>query len=372
MKKLLFLVMICFIPLIVGAQSLSVEVHDGDNNSLSTFNLQDGSVSFSSSGMVFNNSGRELSGVDSYGFSPDLSVAGILSQKSGTQKVTILNGAGTMLTEYEVIDYSPTDPSLQIFPLNTGGALVRDNIVSFNLYDSFGNNSTTISSGGQSSGGQVISEVAMDSEGRTIIVFTPQVKNNGSRGSRAGRIDLNRKLDSIYFSRDRLIKDLQVSGDGQFVVIITEKEGTDDQVLILDKYGNQINKMESSENLKSASISADAEYITVYSEGRAAVYEMLSGKRLGSTSFGSSLILAHYFTEDEILLALSGDMSQNDKGASNLEFHAIHLGKRAVERQEFSGTVGFNPALKYYFERVAPGRYQLKGANKLLEISAQF
>lgn len=372
MKKLLFLVIICFVPFSVGAQSLSIDVVDGDANSLSTFNLEDGSVRISSSKIVFNSSGKEFSRVDSYGFSPDLSVAGFLVPESASKKAAIFDHTGTALTGYEIIDYSPTDPSLQVYPLNTGGALIRDNIVSFNLYDSFGNTGTTISSGGQSSGGQVISEVAMDSGGRTIIIYTPQIKNNGSTGSRAGRIDLNGKLASIFYSQDRSIKDLQVSGDGQFVMIITGKEGTDDQVLILDKYGNQVNKMTSSEDLKSISLSADADYITVYSAGRAAVYETLSGERLGSTSFGSSLILAHYFADDEILLALSGDMSRTGKVASNLEFHAIHLGKRMVERQDFSSSIGFNPTLKYYFKRVSEGRYQLKGANKLVEISAQF
>ena len=372
MKKLLFTIVICSFPLVVISQSLSIEVKKGSNNSLSTFILGDGSVTMNAASISFSETNNELRGIASYGVSADLSLVGTLSEVEGKKQATILSDTGTMLTEYEVSDFSASDPSLQVYPLNNGGVLIRDNIVSFNLYNPFGKTGVTASGGGQSSGGQVISEVAKSSAGNTIIVYTPQIKNGGSRGSNAGRLSLNGQLESIYSSGDRTIKDLQVSADGQFVSIITAKPGIDDEILVLDKYGNQISKMESSENLKSTSLSASSEHVTIYSAGRAAVYNMISGERIGSTSFGSSLIKAQYFSDDQILVALSGSLSGDGKVANNLEFHAIHFEKRQVERKEYRGSIGFNPMIDYHFRSVGSGKYHFTGANKLIEISAQF
>ena len=360
------------LPVLLKAQSLSIDIVEGSSNNLNTFSIENGSVEIGSNAIVFNNSGKEFSDLFSYGISADLSLMGILPIGDDKNTVGILSDGGDILSEYKVPDFSLDDPSLQIYTLNNGAVLMRDNIVSFSRFDPFGKTGITISGKAKSSDSQVIPQVAISPKGNTTIIYTRQIKNGGFIGSNVGRLVAGGGLKAIYSSQERIIKDLQISDDGQFVTIVTAKEGTDDEVLILDKYGNQINQIESSQDLTSTSLSKSAEFITISSESRAAVYDTISGERLGSTSFGAFLLQAKYFPEDEILLALSGNMSSNGSSASNIEFHAIHLGKREVERQEFGSSLGFNASLGFYFERISSSRYQLKGANKVIEVSAQF
>jgi len=371
--RFLSVILYFLLPVIAAGQSLTIEVSDNtQSHTLNEFNLGGEKIDLGDSAIYFSKTSRNITDIDSYGISPDLSLLGILTSQAGQHRAVIFSREGDTLLSYSVSDYdSSQDPSLGIFPLNNGSVLLRDNIVVHKLYDNFGKQETTVSNSSQTSGGQVVSDVEIDTKGYSIVIYTRQIKHENSRGSKVQLLNREGSLETVFMSRKRTIKDLQISERGQFITLVTEGDGPN-EVLILDRYGNRLNKISDLQNAKSAVLTEGIECVTVFSQNRAVVYDSVTGERKGSTSFGSELITVRYFPADETLIALTGDLSEDKKEADELEFHAVHLGKRKVEREEFTGSIGFNPAIKYDIKRLDTGRYQLTGVNKLLELRAEF
>lgn len=369
--RILISLFLLFFPVFSAAQSLSVNVRDHAAGS-NVFQLEAGAVSVNSSGIRFLASGKRASGFAAYGISPDLSVVGtIVSNYEGTF-VTVYNSAGDTLVANAIHQVSEGDPSLALYPLNTGEVLVRDNINRFNGYDTFGNRIIEVSSSSQSEEGEVISEVASDPAGKTTVIYNPKIRRNGGLGSRARILDPAGSLQDIYFSNKCILKQVKVSGNGQFIALVTASEGSADEVIFIDRYGNELNRIQSDEDLAGVQISPGAGYLTLYSTRRVLVYEALSGERVGSTSFRSSLYLAAYFPNDNVIIGLAGEYFENSGILNNAEFHAIHLGKRQLARHETGAGMVFNSAISPRLVRTSAYSYRLLGTNKEINIRADF
>lgn len=366
------LVLILF-PAIALGQSLNLSVSSPtSNNSPSTFLLEDGEVSIKTNSLHFLSSGKTISNYDAFGVSPAYSLVSLLKGTTEGGQVALLDSSGDTLSSYSTVSLTSDDPSLAVYPSNSGTVLIRNNITRFTFYDTFGEVITSMSSSSQSKGGEVISEVSMSKNRETVVIYNPKIRRNESLASKAEVMLPNGNFETIFFSNDRYLKNVEVSEQGSFVVAVTAARGTRDQVLIMDKFGNKLNTITTDEDLIGASLSDDAELITLYSGRRVLVFNMMNGERLGSTSFRSPILLADYFPEDNVILALTGDYYESTGIINDAEFRAVDLKQREIASEELSGALGFNQALKPRFIRTSPNKYKLMGANKRITVSADF
>lgn len=372
-KKYLLGLLLLSITAVCSAQSLSVNAVDNTaRNGTSIFNLEQGKISFQGGGIQFITGNTSISNYIDYGVSEDRSLLAFIKGNNKNSKVTITNSLGQPLNEFDITDLSPGDPSIAVYPANTGEVLVRDNIAAFNFYNSFGEVIRTLSSSSQSEGGEAISEAVISPTGETAVLYTPKIKRDGKLGSQVQYVDRSMNLQSLYFSTERYIKTLQVSADGQFVIFVTAKEGTDDGIHLSDRYGNDLSVLSTDENLQGAILSDDAGMVTAYSSRRVLVFDAFSGERIAGTSFGSDVIAVDYFPQDNTILAMTGSYNADTGVADILEFHAIDIERRKVERKDYDSSIGFNKAIGHRFVRLGSYRYKLVGTSKHLELRVRF
>lgn len=366
-KILLFLLF----PSMALGQSLNISVaeHTADNN-ISTFTLGNSRVTFGSQSIRFLDSGREQS-FDALGVSSDNNIISTLTWKNQEGEIVLYNPQGKKLTSFSTISLADK-ASFGLYPFSNGHTLLRDKIANFTFYDSFGEIVTSMSSSSQSTEGEAISELATSESGNTVVIYNPKIKRNGELGSKAQVRTGPKQFEDIFFSSDRYLKNVTVSKDGRLIAVITAKQGSDDKVLIMDQYGNELNTIKAEEDLKGVNFTDDLEQVTIYSGGRVMVYNTLSGESLGATSFRSPIMIADYFSDDHLILALTGNYFDRSGRLSNIEFRAINLKQRSIASQNFSGTLGLSQAINLQFIRNSLNSYTLTGANKMIDIRAYF
>lgn len=289
-----------------------------------------------------------------------------LKAEVSTHGISILQQGEELLAVPYTFPAEP-DPSLEAYTLQNGAVIVRENIANFLLYDSFGKVHTSISNSTQSAGGESISEFATDLNGKTLIAYNPKVISGGKTGSRAKKLSYTDVPVDVFYSADRALSLVEVSANGQFIGFVSVKPGTDDQVEISDRFGNFLGSISFDQQIKGVTFSENGLYVTIYSQGRAAAYEIRSGKRVGSTSFRSSLQFAAYSSEDKSIVAISGSGEEEIK---DIELHVISISARKIARQQFEESL--TRLHKPVFSRVGSGRYTIQGFSRELDIRARF
>ena len=235
-------IVLILLPSILMGQSIDFSVSSAtSNNNTSTFLLDQGEVAINSNSLRFLRTGKTMQDFIAFGVSPDKTIVSILKRTQEGGEVVLFNSTGDTLMTYPTVSLAQNDPSLALYASNSGDVLLRDNITNFTFYDTYGNIKTNMSSSSQSEEGEAISEVAMSSDGKTAVIYNPKIKRDGNLGSKAEVKLADGSFENIFFSNDRYIRDLTVSDSGNLVVVITAKQGTDDQVLVMDKYGNELN-----------------------------------------------------------------------------------------------------------------------------------
>jgi len=373
LARMLRLLILTLLPSVVLGQSMELSVSGATaNNDPSTFLLQGSEVKLSNTDIHFLSSGTSMGSYEAFGISPDQSVIGLLKRTGEKSRIALFSTTGDTLTAFTGSLLGDKDPSLAIYPFNNGEALIRDNINNFTFYNTLGEVSNSMSSSSGSEEGEAISEVVVSANGKTVVVYNPKIKRSGKLGSQAQSMTSSGEFENIFYSQDRYLKDVIISDDGNIVVAITAAAGTDDRVVVMDRYGNEFNSITTDEDLAGGSLSADLEYLTLYSGGRVMVYKTISGERLGATSSRSTVFMADYFPADDLLLVLTGNYSERSGILNGADFKAVNFAKRKITSEEFSGALGFNKALKARFERSSANTYHLKGASKQVEVGTNF
>lgn len=262
------------------------------------------------------------------------------------------------------------DSSAKIYAKLNGGFIVRENIANFLFYNSLGNISQSISNSSQSTEGESISELASDPAFKTVVLYNPKIVNGGVEGSRAKVVHHDLTTTDIYYSSERAIRTVRVSGNGQFIAIATYGPGTDDVVVIMDRFGNDLAEISFDQSVEDVVISKDGNYATIRSNGRIGVYSILNGERNGSASFRSTLQYAEYIPEDETVIALTG--SRSGSSLTEVEVHAINVAARSIQRQSFDGALSMTDLIPFKLSRTGSFRYSLSGLNKTLDVRASF
>lgn len=260
------------------------------------------------------------------------------------------------------------DPSLETYTFPDGSFIIRENIANFLVYDSFGRVQKSISNSTQSEGGESISELATDHYGKTIVIYNPKVILNGVTGSRAKIINSKSVPLNVFYSRDRALSIVEVSTNGEFVAFASTKQGSDDEIQLMDRFGNILNTIEFDQPVKGVSFSENGLFVTIYSGSRAAAYEIRSGERVGSTSFrNTSVIFASYDPTDKIIIGLSGSGSSS---ISEIQLHAVNVVARKIVREDFSGNLTVQGQI--VMKRTGSARYTISGLDKELNLRASF
>lgn len=291
----------------------------------------------------------------------------LISAQASSDGVIISEQNGETLTNVPY-NTSSGDPSLETYGLQDGSFIVRENIANFLVYDSFGRVQRSISNSTQSEGGEAISELAMDASGKTIVLFNPKVIRNGQTGSRAKVITSRSVPIDIFYSDDRELSVVEVSSNGEFIAFVSAKSGTDDEIQLTDKFGNLLNTISFDQPVKGMSFSENGLFVTIFSGGRAAAYEIRSGERVGSTSFRNTTVLfAGYDPIDKTIVAISGN---EGSPISEVQLHAVNVSARKIARESLAGNLMTKSQIK--MERTGSGRYRISGFDKDLNLRVSF
>lgn len=291
-----------------------------------------------------------------------------LISKNGTDGITISEYNDNELITGKYNFQSSVDPSLEVYTLQNGAFIVRENIANFLMYDSFGRVQRSISNSSQSEGGESVSEIAMDPNGKTIVLYNPKVVSGGLTGSRAQLVDDKNKAINLFYSTDRAMTLVEVSANGEFIGLASSKSGGDDEVQLMDRFGNILQTISFDQEVKGVTFSENGLYVAIYSGSRAAAYEIRSGERVGSTSFRNTTVqFATYDPTDKTIIGVTGS---GNSTLTDIELHAVNVSARKIARKEFTESLDVNG--KISLTRTGKGRYTISGLSKDLSLRAGF
>ncbi|MFD2533158.1 hypothetical protein [Gracilimonas halophila] len=287
--------------------------------------------------------------------------------KSSSINIHAGNGDELFSTSFNI---ESDDASAKIYAKLNGGFVVRENIANFLFYNSLGSVKQSISNSSQSTEGESISELASDPAFRTVVLYNPKVVSGGVEGSRAKVVNSDLTSTDIYYSSNRAIRTVKVSDNGQFIAIATYSPGTDNIVVITDRFGNDLAEINFDQSVEDVVISEDGGYVTIRSNGRMGVYSVRNGERNGSASFRSTLLYAEYVPEDQTVVALTG--SRSGSALTGVEVHVINVAARAIQRQSFNTSLSMTDLIPLSVSRKGTYRYSLSGLSKTLDLNASF
>ncbi len=371
--KLLFLIsMTFFLSNILSAQSISVQLDQQySSNNLSTFPIKSG-VFVKTENLI-----RVESSTDNTEFqtpiSSNVSIDGIkigVLNFDGQLMMRTVDHTGVELSTTELEFFDSGDQTISLHQFASGRSIARDNVANFTFLDADGEQLYSVSNSAQSQDGEQISEWATSRLGSTVVLYNPEIRRSGISASRA-RIVFGEEDNEVFLNEeDRIISFLDVTESGSYITAITRNGNTNDQLTIFDRFGNQVYQMSSDMELKGAVLSANADYLTVYSQSRVQVYNVSSGERLGSSTSRSSIVKATYFPEDDVVLLFNG----NERGETihNPEVTAIHLGLRQIARNEINANLSVLDMKKLNIEREGTNTYLLRGVNRPVNFTVNF
>ncbi|MFN1834411.1 hypothetical protein AB2B38_004025 [Balneola sp. MJW-20] len=346
----------------INAQSLTIQTQSGSgNNTPAIFTLNGTDIEL----------GRGTLSINTVNYSADSRAVDVngMAVILNDQGISRIGQNGAVLYKADYQAPGEEDPSLKVYAVYNGGFVLRENIANFLLYDSFGDLKHSISNSTQSQGGESISELAADPYFKTIALYNPEYRLNGKSGSRVSVIDGSRSRE-VFNIDDRVINTVTVSSDGQFIAVGSSASGSDDQVDVVDRYGNLINQFEFDQDVAGFSFSRGNDYLTVYSTGRVVVYETISGERIGSTSLRTPVRAASYFPQDNSIVLITA--TGQGTILSDIEVRVIDLQQRAIASEEFSQTLGTAVEIPVTIRRTARRAYTIEGLSKGLNIRASF
>jgi len=283
----------------------------------------------------------------------------------------LIDSRGEEINRRSLEFFDPADQSVRVYSLNNGAFITQDNIANFTFFSAGGKELFNISNSTGSSDGESVSELSYSSRGTGILLYNPRVVYGNTTGSRARMLFSENNIREIYNSRDRDIKFAKVSDNGSFVIIITQRNGTDNRVHVYDRFGNEIGEIESAEDLIGASLSDNGSHLTIFSSRRAQVFRTSDLEPAGSTSFRVSVAHAAFIPEDNQIIALCGSVDGNGV-IQNPEVHVIHTTRRQIAHSNINTAVSIMPNGGVSIQRSGANRFVVHGLNRSLEVRTSF
>lgn len=371
--KLLFLISLTFfLSNVLSAQSISVQVDPQySSNNQSTFPIKDG-VFVKTDNLI-----RVEGGVESTEYqtpiysnvSPDGIKIGVINFDGQLMKRTV-DYTGQELSSTELEFFESSDQTISLRQLPSGKSIARDNVANFTFFDADGKQSYSISNSAQAQDGEQASGLATNDLGSTVVVYNPEIRRADGSASRA-RLVFGQEDSHIFLEEgDRTISFLDVNDSGSFITVITQNQNSDDQLTVFDRFGNEVFQIDSDMELKGAHLTDNADFLTIYSQSRVQVYNVLTGERLGSSTSRTPIVTASYFADDEVVLLFNG--SENGSSIHNPGVTAVHLGLRQIARNDINANLSMLDINKLKIERVGASSYLLKGVNQPVNLRVNF
>lgn len=374
MQRFLYLAFMTLITAVqVNAQGVQISFDATTaENEIQNYGIDNYTLNITDQYIDVKNSDLYLNGYESLTISQEGLLVGVLADE-GEHDARVLSFDGNQILALEDDILTPDDPSEKIYVLANGKTIIRSNISNFGFYSPTGEYLYTISNNTGSSEGETISKLAYDPMGRTIVLYNPKILGSGKSSSRVTYVSQEGNKELIFNENSRTIKYLNVSENGAFIGIVTESPGTKDQVVVIDKFGNEYIRTTSDEDLKGIHFSEGNSHITVYSGGRMAVYNVSSQERVGSSSIrGASLLYANYIPEDNILLGLAGQYNSDTDLITETEVKAVDFNRRKISSGSISTPLSRTENIPIGIKRISAQSYLLTGLNKHLKIKPTF
>ncbi len=309
-------------------------------------------------------------------FNPESWSISYLNQKTGflvirdqSVYLSIYETSGNQVVDRQLDFFDASDETLKLYLFDDGRSVTRDNVANFTFFAPNGDLKYSVSNSSQSSEGERESELAADAYGKTVVLYNPVINYGDSRGSRA-KVVMGEGDQRVFF-RDQSSQILQVkvSENGSYITLLTGN-GSNYEVYLFDRFGNELNQFSFSDEQKGVSISDDARYVTVYSGGRTQVLDAANGDRVGSTSSRSPVIYSRYFKDDDVILVFGGVQQGNriDQPAIS----AIHIGERQILREDINESLSTYDFERLRISRLQGNSYQIDGLNRSLRVRTDF
>tara|TARA_R100001143_G_C3361275_1_gene136287 strand:+ start:1227 stop:2330 length:1104 start_codon:yes stop_codon:yes gene_type:complete len=276
---------------------------------------------------------------------------------------------GNQIVDQSLEVFDPTDQTLKVYSFNDGRSIIRDNVANFTFFDANGELVYSYSNSSQSVDGERESELSSDSNGRTVVIFNPVIAYGNQTGSRASIIYGEENSYEFFRDAQREIRQVNVSGDGAFITIVAANN-SGSQLFLFDRFGNELYQYQTDDELLGASLTSDANFITMFSSGRVRVFNVGTGESMGSASSRSSILYAAFIPQDETVLALGGSLA--GRNISNPTLTAVHLGLRQITREDINLSLSTLNQDNIRINRMGEGRYSLTGLNKTLTVQTSY
>lgn len=355
------------------SQSISVSpVANHSSNGANVFPTKSGTLSLSNDNLRLAGAAETVlfGSVLKWALSPGGMKLAVLSSGPGAELQQIDHSAHELYrTEFEFID--PSDETISIYPFDDGRVVVQDNVANFTFLDAGGEVVHSVSNSSQSLDGEQSSQLAADPSGRTIVLYNPVIAYGRQTGSQARLVYGAEDHELFFRNKSREISHVEVSKNGELMTILSTGAGND-ELVVFDRFGNELNTITTDKGQIGASLSGGGEYVTLYSGGRIQVFNTITGERLGSTSTRSPVLEAYYDPQDEVVVALGGSVPENGTQISDPVLTAVHLTKRQIARENISFSLSTVPNMRIGIERNESGRYRISGLNRHLNMTVQF
>lgn len=326
--------------------------------------IQDGSK------LLVNNGTITLSEVLSYDLSPDRRHLAALIDDKG-HHVHIYNHQGVLVGKYSNIpDVDDTDPSLKLYMIKDGGVVVRDNIVSFAIYNQRQLFVDRISNSSGSSLGESISRLSTSIDGRYTYVYNPQIKTIDGFASRLSRLSEDGVLATLFHDDEREITGLSVMESGNQVVAVF-RNGADVVMRIIDVEQGVIK--ETAAPMEQAGFYIQPEYgtITWFSGNAAQVYSLETGERIANAFLrNQNIIFAMFEPTDNLVVTLTGSRSYQNRTLTVNAVRVIDLTARTIlHSSDVNRVLEYSDEISPSVVRIGANRYRLTGVTNAFDVT---
>lgn len=359
------LLLICYSP-ILFSQSIQINSPEGQQ-SFNSNTFSTGDTKFTVSDNRFILGSETISNPLAWSFSYSNRKASFLMRNSSV-RLASYSADGKKLIENKLEFFDTSDNTLGIYQFDSGKIILRDNVANFTFLDVRGETAYSISNSSGSTQGERESQLAANSSGNTVVLYNPVISYGDKTGSRAQIVYGDRSSEIFFSNRDEEIRDVRVTNSGAFITIVTKGSGGS-KVYMFDRFGNEIFQIRSDEDLIGATLDQSASHLTIFSSGRVQVYAIPSGTRLGSASSRSSIIYAGYDSDNQMIIALGGNL--NEMEIETPEISAVSISKREIAREEVPFSVSTLDADRIDLSK-KDSQYVISGLNRQLLIDVSF
>lgn len=299
----------------------------------------------------------------------------IITYKNGSDQaeITLFDESGTKLNAFKVNAFDLSDESLAIFLSNQLVIGLRHTIGSFEFYNWDGRFINTLSNTAGSTEGEKVSTFGIQNHSFSILASNPMIQMQGNKNTAAALLNpfINQKQNLAYESNTENISVTSHSNSNQ-IVLVHGTSSKNSVVRITNHLGEVLYSFEVDvEAPIGASLDFSGDYVTVFSSGRMAVFEISTKERVGSSSVrGTPLFYAFYDAQEQTLVGLTGLPSTD--GYTNLGVQAVHLGKRKIAKDESTNSIQVLAGHPIYPKKNKAGNYELIGFNGIFNLKASF